>query len=117
MGHTQEGDNTLQILDGSLFQMSYNIGPYRYIPVVLIKDSQLTITPMQWGVGPQQGYGNNLVINARYEEITEKQMFRTPIKCQRCVVLIDGYYEWKQNVAGAQNKSGAIPYFIHAEDR
>jgi len=46
MGHTQEGDNTLQILDGSLFQMSYNIGPYRYIPVVLIKDSQLTITPM-----------------------------------------------------------------------
>ena len=30
--------------------------------------------------------------------------------------MVDGYYEWKQNVAGSQNKSGSVPYFIRLPD-
>ena len=40
-------------------------------------------------------------------------MFRNLVETNRCAVVIDGYYEWKQNVVGAQNKSGAVPYFIN----
>ena len=39
-------------------------------------------------------------------------MFRNLVETNRCAVLIDGYYEWKQNVVGAQNKSGSVPFFI-----
>ena len=63
---------------------------------------------MQWGVM----YFGNLVINGRFEELTEKRLFQDIVHTQRCVVIFDGYYEWKQNAAGSTNKKGTVPYFI-----
>ena len=39
-------------------------------------------------------------------------MFTSLVETNRCAVCIDGYYEWKQNVHGSQNKTGSVPYFI-----
>eukprot|EP01017_Pseudomicrothorax_dubius_P028129 TRINITY_DN3322_c0_g1_i1.p1 TRINITY_DN3322_c0_g1~~TRINITY_DN3322_c0_g1_i1.p1 ORF type:complete len:372 (+),score=79.38 TRINITY_DN3322_c0_g1_i1:110-1225(+) len=45
---------------------------------------------VKWG---HQG-GPFFVINARVEEMTEKPMFKGVINRSRCVVIVEGYYEW-----------------------
>ena len=48
--------------------------------------------------------------NAKAETIFEKPSFRTSIKSKRCLVLVDGFYEW-------QHKSGnKYPYYIRLAD-
>jgi putative SOS response-associated peptidase YedK len=57
--------------------MSFNIGPLRYVPVLFkTEEGELVITPMQWGV---TWIGSNLIINARFEEVAEKPVFRHQI--------------------------------------
>ena len=46
---------------------------------------------MQWGLIE---FGN-FVINARFDEVKLKKMFKSVVETNRCCVLIDGYYEWK----------------------
>lgn len=38
---------------------------------------------------------HNMVINGRVEELLEKRMFVNIIK-NRCVVIMEGYFEWNQ---------------------
>ena len=47
------------------------------------------------------------MINARAETLTEKPSFRKLIKSNRCIIISDGYYEWKTTGRGKQ------PYYIH----
>ena len=47
------------------------------------------------------------MINARSETITEKASFKRAFEKRRCLVITDGYYEWKK----VSNKS-KIPYRI-----
>jgi putative SOS response-associated peptidase YedK len=55
----------------------------------------------------------NKLINARGETIAEKPSFRGSFKYKRCLILADGFYEWKAQ-AGVKTKT---PYFIHMKDR
>lgn len=68
----------------------------------------------RWGLVPSwakdESIGNRL-INARAETITEKPSFRGPATYSRCVVPVEGYYEWK---AAPEGKRAKTPYFIHA---
>ena len=97
------------MIDADLFKSSYNICPMRYIPVFYSTKGKLTCRSMQFGVSANQGFGPNLVINSRFEEAGDKPMFRQPLKTQRCVVMLDGYYEWKTN--GTKK----VPHYIYLE--
>ena len=55
----------------------------------------------------------NKLINARGETIAEKPSFRGGFKYKRCLILTDGFYEWKV-VQGEKTKT---PYFIHMKDK
>ncbi len=55
----------------------------------------------------------NKLINARGETLGEKPSFRGGFKYKRCLVLADGFYEWKVQ-AGVKTK---IPHFIFMQDR
>jgi len=46
---------------------------------------------MKWG--HQSKF--NMVVNGRIEELLNKRMFLNIIK-NRCVVILEGYYEWNQ---------------------
>ncbi|MEL6132599.1 MAG: SOS response-associated peptidase, partial [Bacteroidota bacterium] len=50
------------------------------------------------------------MINARSETLLEKASFKGPVRKARCVVLADGFYEWKKMAGGKQ------PYRIMMED-
>ncbi len=71
---------------------------------------------MHWGLVPSWAKDpsiGNKMINARAETITQKPSFRRPFERQRCLVPVDGFYEW-QKVAGARVK---IPTRIVMKDR
>ncbi len=93
----------------------FNIAPSQ--PVLAIpNDEKNTADFFIWGLIPMwakdPSIGNRL-INARGETIAEKPSFRGSFKHKRCLVLADGFYEWKTN-AGKKTKT---PYFIHMKDR
>lgn len=44
--------------------------------------------------------------NARSESVAEKPVFSRLLKRQRCVVLLDGFYEWKTDAGGKKQ-----PYY------
>jgi putative SOS response-associated peptidase YedK len=78
-------------------------------------DGKRVLEPFHWGMQPlwnAQQDGRAPVINARAETITEKPMFRDRIVGGRCVVAVNGYYEWLTTHAAQQK----IPYFISAQN-
>lgn len=76
---------------------SYNISPGQEISVIVI-DNGKKIVRMKWGLIPSWSkdmLGAYKMINARAETITEKPSFRTSFKKRRCLILADGFYEWR----------------------
>ena len=69
--------------------------------------------PFRWGLVPSwakvPAIGNRM-INARSETAATKPAFRTPLRDRRCLILADGFYEWKR---GGTRKQ---PYYIKLRD-
>lgn len=77
---------------------SYNIAPTQKVAVI-ITDGVKQLVPVRWGLVPSWAKDlsiGNRMINARAETITEKASFRTAFKKRRCLVVADGFYEWKR---------------------
>ena len=97
------------------FAPRFNIAPTQ--PVLAIpNDDKLTADFFVWGLIPMwakdPSIGNRL-INARGETLAEKPSFRGSYRHKRCLILADGFYEWK-SLAGKKSKT---PYFIHMQNR
>jgi len=97
------------------FAPRFNIAPTQ--PVLVIpNDDQNTADFFIWGLIPMwakdPSIGNRL-INARGETLEEKPAFRGSLKYKRCLILADGFYEWK----GAPGRKTKTPFFIHMKDR
>ena len=76
----------------------YNMGPDSYLPTVKYssseKDNHRELDMMKWGhPGP---FGQNLH-NARIEEAAEKSSFKNLVDTSRCVIIVDGYFEWNRS--------------------
>ena len=86
----------------------YNIAPTQ--PVwALVHAQELRIVALRWGLIPSwakdKAIGNRM-INARAEGIAEKPSFRRALRKRRCLVLADGFYEWKKT------GSSKVPYYV-----
>jgi len=74
----------------------YNISPGTPLVSVRREQGVLRTEPLAWGFVPawapaeESGHAN-----ARAEEIFARPTFRDAARARRCVVPIDGYYEWK----------------------
>jgi putative SOS response-associated peptidase YedK len=78
----------------------YNIAPTQSVAIVAADShGQPKLEFFQWGLipswakDPKIGYK---LINARAETLAEKPSFRTALKKRRCLILADGFYEWKR---------------------
>jgi len=102
-------------LTGGSFTMptSYNISPGNDIAIIVSEDGENRLTVCRWGFVPS--WGKDLkdgykMINARAETVAEKPSFRQAFSRHRCLVVADGFYEWK-NEDGKKR-----PYYIHRRD-
>ncbi len=69
---------------------------YPKLPVITNKDSS-NIQLFNWGLIPSWVKDNTIrknTLNARMETIAEKPSFRNSVR-NRCLVLVDGFYEWQ----------------------
>jgi putative SOS response-associated peptidase YedK len=81
----------------------YNAAPTQRLPVIRNEGDERAIELLRWGLIPfwakDPAIGNQM-INARAETLPEKPSFRTPLQKRRCLVLADGFYEWKKTEQG-----------------
>ncbi|SVB00448.1 uncharacterized protein METZ01_LOCUS153302 [marine metagenome] len=95
------------------YSPSYNIAPGQTSPIVIQKDQRI-VKKMKWGLVPSWSKDETIgykMINARSETLTEKPSYQGLISKHRCVVISDGYYEWKRE--GKRR----IPYYIFAPEK
>jgi len=97
------------------FSPRFNIAPTQ--PVMAIpNDDKFKADFFVWGLIPMWAKDPSIgsrMINARGETLAEKPSFRGSLKYKRCLILADGFYEWKS----AEGKKTKTPYFIHMKDR
>jgi putative SOS response-associated peptidase YedK len=96
-------------------QPSYNIAPTRSIYVVKGGVSR-AINELHWGLVPAWSKDisrASSMINARVESVREKPSFRNLLASNRCVIPVNGYYEWKQ-VPVKGKVSAKQPFYFSA---
>lgn len=76
----------------------YNAAPSQQLPVLLnSKPDQIEF--LRWGLIPhwsKDGKTEYNMINARAETIREKSSYKDALTKRRCLVLADGFYEWRK---------------------
>lgn len=94
---------------------SYNVPPARRILAVRIdKEGARSLGQFGWGLIPHWAKDPKIgsrAFNARADTVAQKPMFRSAFRSKRCLVPVDGFYEWKRE--GADKR----PYFFtHADE-
>ncbi len=83
----------------------YNVAPTQEVPTVVVITDRRRCRLMRWGLIPHwaddEKIGNRM-INARAETVDMKPAFRKPLRRGRCLVMADGFYEWKKGPGGKQ---------------
>jgi putative SOS response-associated peptidase YedK len=92
----------------------YNVAPSQ--PVAVIPNTGDNALAMyRWGLIPSWSKDPSIgdrMINARSESLAEKPSFRNAYRRRRCLILADGFYEWKQD-PGSKTKQ---PIYIRMKN-
>ncbi len=95
----------------------YNIAPTQDAPVLARFGEERRMGLLRWGLIPSWAKDpaiGNRMINARSETVAEKPAFRGAFEKRRCLVLADGFFEWRKEPVGKGTKT---PFWIHLESR
>ncbi|MGV9797235.1 SOS response-associated peptidase [Mycobacterium sp. NPDC003449] len=113
---------------------NYNVAPTTTISSVVKRhtdpddESTRRLRSMRWGLIPpwvkttEDGAPDNkgpLLINARAEKVTTSPAFRNSAKNKRCLIPMDGWYEWKPNdgaAGGKPKKVAKTPFYMYGSD-
>src|SRR5690606_6210869 len=102
----------------------YNVAPTDHIYAVAGKrdadgEPARVLEAFQWGLLPHWAKDRKAgakMINARAETVAEKPAFKAVFRKHRCIIPMDGFYEWKAGAEGGRvGKNGKPlkqPYFI-----
>jgi len=114
---------------GPEFAPNYNVAPTTTIAVVVARHGAATqpsreLRRMRWGLLPSwvkaDGDGRPVarspLINARAEKVTGSPAFRAAARHRRCLVPMDGYYEWMPDPDVAGGRAAKTPYYMYRED-
>ncbi|XP_010547833.1 PREDICTED: embryonic stem cell-specific 5-hydroxymethylcytosine-binding protein isoform X2 [Tarenaya hassleriana] len=103
------------------YRPSFNVAPGASMPV-LRRDSGgdgngdgVAVHCMKWGLVPSFTKKTEKpdffkMFNARSESVSEKASFRRLLPKNRCLVAVEGFYEWKKDGSKKQ------PFYIHFKD-
>src|SRR5690242_512834 len=80
----------------------YNIAPTQDV-VAITSNGAAHLEFLRWGLIPswakEESIGSRM-INARAETLAEKPSFKRLLRSRRCLVVADGFYEWKKEQGG-----------------
>ena len=82
------------------FKPNWNVSPGQHIPAIVHREGQNVLVSFLWGLIPSWTKDPSIgqkMINARAETIHEKPSFRDAFKRRRCLIIANGFYEWKKN--------------------
>lgn len=98
------------------FKPSFKLTAFTHDYLPVLKDTE-TMDFLSWGfVQPVQGDNSDDVewklntANAKCETIFEKKLYKEAIFNQRCLIVVDGFYEWRHEF----NKK--YPHYIYHKD-
>ncbi|EGG17776.1 hypothetical protein DFA_08775 [Cavenderia fasciculata] len=100
----QARTNTTRVI--GQYQQSYNVTIGMVQPVIVASANQHVVQAMTWGgvtIGTQMGLSNIRSDN-------KNGLFKSMLKKQRCLVVANGFYEWKHPTHG---NSKPLPYYFH----
>ncbi len=100
------------------FERIYHVSAFDAPPLPVINNkSPDKIKFFEWGLIPfwvknsdQAEDIRTKTMNARSETLFEKPSFREPIRKRRCLVIMDGFFEWRE--VGGRN----FPHYIKMKD-
>jgi putative SOS response-associated peptidase YedK len=111
---------------------NYNVAPTTTISTVVKRhteaedESTKRVRLMRWGLIPPWAKTSDdggpdtkgpLLINARADKVTTSPAFRTSAKGKRCLVPMDGWYEWRPNGESASGKKAPkTPFYMSGAD-
>lgn len=79
---------------------NYNVAPNNEILAIVRRGHVNVLATFHWGLGPHWARDVSIgsrMINARAESLAEKAGFREAFKRRRCLIVADGFYEWKNH--------------------
>jgi len=92
---------------------NYNAHPAQKLPIIKSYTNGKALENCDWGLVPSWAVNKKdfrPLINARLETLMEKVSFKKLIQTSRCLVVADGYFEWKR-----ENKD-KTPYYFTKSD-
>ena len=78
----------------------YNVAPTDEAAVVVQRDDQRAVVRYRWGLIPHWADSPKIAartINARAETVASLPAFRDALRRRRCLVPVDGFYEWRRD--------------------
>lgn len=109
---------------GETLGENYNVAPTNDIyAVVADDDADKRVEAFQWGLLPVWAKDTKVgakLINARAETLADKPAFKGVFRKHRCLIPMDGFYEWKAGTEDgpvtAKGKPAKQPMYIHRLD-
>jgi putative SOS response-associated peptidase YedK len=103
---------------------NFNVAPTNDVYAVVAEaDGTQRVDAFHWGLVPVWAKDVKIgskMINARSETLAEKSAFKSAFRKHRCIIPMDGFYEWKAGTAdspvGKQGKPIKQPMFIYRAD-
>jgi putative SOS response-associated peptidase YedK len=107
------------VAEGVAIPDNYNVAPTNEIYAVVDTPSGPEVAAFHWGLIPSWAKDRKIastMINARSETILSKPVFKGLFAAKRCIIPVDGFYEWKAGagVPDAKGKPTKQPHFIHS---
>ncbi|HLJ33087.1 MAG TPA: SOS response-associated peptidase [Ktedonobacteraceae bacterium] len=90
----------------------YNVAPTQEV-VSILSNGSPHLDWLQWGLIPSWAKDPSIgakMINARAETLAEKPSFKRLLRSRRCLIVADGFYEWKKE------NGGKTPMYITMKD-
>jgi putative SOS response-associated peptidase YedK len=95
---------------------SWNVTPASDILVIMAgADGARQLRTLRWGLVPKwakDASGGAKMINLRAETVREKKSWKSSLARRRCIIPIDGFYEW-QDMGKGQKKQ---PIYVTARE-
>ena len=107
-------------LDTEELPISFNIAPTSRILGIIDSTGGASVVSFSWGLIPRWAPDATRaasLINARIETVAEKPSFRDLVAQHRCVLPMDGYFEWKEQLRHDAMKPIKQPYYFSANSQ